>query len=381
MRSFDQLLGLLSNIPDPRRAEGKLYKLQHVLLFSIFAVVTGGNSYRSIVTFINVHRRRLNAAFGLHWRRAPAYTSIRDILQGLEPQAVEQMFRQHAAGLCSAITDPARRVIAIDGKTLRRSFDNFTDRKAAQVLHAFDVEASRPGTLRFRGKVQRNPRRAAVARRTQCRAQIVTLDAMHCQKKPSRPPHSFRLVHRPSEGQSALAIADSRNRLRFPAARQAAKPRSSTAAQPTRNQVGRRFQRDPLLCRNRVEGSHQIYRPRHSRGLASRCQDRPLEQAAPRSHTTWPILPYRRASPPPQSGTIGTSRIHCTTLVTSLSRKINPASVVTRASSCVCAASLTMCFAVTEPSLSQDRYAAALAGFSAPGQLVLQFRAFNSPGI
>ena len=58
MRSFDQLLGLLSNIPDPRRAEGKLYQLQHVLLFSILAIVTGGNSYRSIVTFIEVHRRR-----------------------------------------------------------------------------------------------------------------------------------------------------------------------------------------------------------------------------------------------------------------------------------------------------------------------------------
>src|SRR5579862_7344694 len=43
MRSFDQLLGLLSNIPDPRRAEGKLYELQHVLLFSILAVVTGGS--------------------------------------------------------------------------------------------------------------------------------------------------------------------------------------------------------------------------------------------------------------------------------------------------------------------------------------------------
>ena len=113
MRSFDQLLSLLSDIPDPRRAEGKLYKLQHVLLFSILAVVTGGNSYRSIVTFIKVHRRRLNAAFGLHWRRAPAHTSIRYILQGLDPQAVEQIFRQHAAGLCGAITDPARRVIAI----------------------------------------------------------------------------------------------------------------------------------------------------------------------------------------------------------------------------------------------------------------------------
>ena len=50
MRSFDRLLSLLSEIPDPRRAEGKLYKLPHVLLFSILAVVTGGNSYRSVET-------------------------------------------------------------------------------------------------------------------------------------------------------------------------------------------------------------------------------------------------------------------------------------------------------------------------------------------
>src|SRR5580765_483193 len=141
MRSFDQFLAVLNEIPDPRRAEGKLYKLPYLLLFSVLSVITGGNSFRSIETFIKVHRRRLNAAFGLHWKRAPAHTAIRYILQGLDPQAVEQIFRQHAAGLCSAITEPAQRVIAIDGKTLRRSFDNFTDRKAAQVLHAFDVEA------------------------------------------------------------------------------------------------------------------------------------------------------------------------------------------------------------------------------------------------
>ena len=41
MRSFDQLIGLLREIPDPRRAEGKLYQLPYVLLFSILAVVTG----------------------------------------------------------------------------------------------------------------------------------------------------------------------------------------------------------------------------------------------------------------------------------------------------------------------------------------------------
>ena len=74
--------------------------------------------------------------------------------------------------------------------------------------------------------------------------------------------------------------------------------------------------------------------------------------APPRSHTTWPIPPYRRASPPPQSGTTGTSRTRCITLVTSLSRKINPASVATRVSSHGCAASPTMCYAVTEPAPS-----------------------------
>ena len=69
MRPFDPLLAMLSEVPDPRRAEGKLYKLPYVLLFSILAVVTGGNSFRSIETFINVHRGRLNAAFGLQWQR------------------------------------------------------------------------------------------------------------------------------------------------------------------------------------------------------------------------------------------------------------------------------------------------------------------------
>jgi hypothetical protein len=50
--------------------------LPYVLLFSILAVVTGGNSYRAIKTFIAVNRDRLNAAFGLCWKRAPPSSGI-----------------------------------------------------------------------------------------------------------------------------------------------------------------------------------------------------------------------------------------------------------------------------------------------------------------
>ena len=65
MKSFAPILKRLEAVPDPRRAEGKRYALIHILLFSILAIVTGANSYRGIETFIGVHRKRLNEAFGL----------------------------------------------------------------------------------------------------------------------------------------------------------------------------------------------------------------------------------------------------------------------------------------------------------------------------
>src|SRR5689334_22903486 len=184
MQSFDQFLAVLSDVPDPRRAEGKIYKLPYVLLFSILAVVTGGNSFRSIETFIKVHRRRLNTAFGLRWQRAPAHTAIRYILQGLDTQAVERVFRRHAAGLWNAATDPARRSIALDGKTLRRSFDNFKDRKAAQLLHAFDTQA---GLVLAHIDVDEKSNEIPAAQQLLDELPLahatVTLDALHCQKQ------------------------------------------------------------------------------------------------------------------------------------------------------------------------------------------------------
>ena len=45
---FTPFLTLLAEIEDPRRAEGKLYRLPHVVLFAILVMVAGANSYRSI---------------------------------------------------------------------------------------------------------------------------------------------------------------------------------------------------------------------------------------------------------------------------------------------------------------------------------------------
>ena len=142
MKSLEPFLTLLATIPDPRRAEGKLYRLPHVLLFSIFAIVSGANSYRGIQTYFKAHRRALNKAFKIKWKRAPAHTAIRYILQGLDANEIEKAFREHSANLNCASDGAGSRVIAFDGKTLKGSFDNFNDAKAKQVLSAFAVDTA-----------------------------------------------------------------------------------------------------------------------------------------------------------------------------------------------------------------------------------------------
>src|SRR5215210_4767891 len=98
----------------------------------------------------------LNAAFpGAALRRAPAYRPVRGILKGPDGAELEQAFRRHAEGLDHTCGASPSRFVAIDGKTLRGSFDGgsfdggsfdggsfdaFADRKAAHVLSAFAVD-------------------------------------------------------------------------------------------------------------------------------------------------------------------------------------------------------------------------------------------------
>jgi hypothetical protein len=188
--AFAPLLNLLTDVPDPRRAEGKLYALPYVLLFSILAIVSGSNSYRGIVTFIDVHRHRLNAAFGLRWRRAPAHTAIRYILQGLDPAAVEAAFRRHATLLQPARATSGPGSIALDGKTLRGSFDAFHDQTAAQILSAFATDTALVlAHVEVDDKSNEIPAaQALLAELGVPHGAIVTLDALHCQKNISRSP-------------------------------------------------------------------------------------------------------------------------------------------------------------------------------------------------
>ena len=183
MSPFAAFVSMLAEIDDPRRAEGKVYRLPHVMLFAILAIVSGANSYRTIHSFIDVHLTRLRKTFDLKWRKAPAYTTIRGIIRQLDAASVEAAFRRHAAALNASIA--GQRFVAIDGKTLRHSFDNFVDRRAAHILTAFVVDTYLVlAHLECDDKSNEIPAVQTLLGALGLSDAVVTVDAMHCQKKP-----------------------------------------------------------------------------------------------------------------------------------------------------------------------------------------------------
>jgi hypothetical protein len=177
------LLEILREIPDHRRREGKRFDLSMVLLYTILAMVAGANSYRQIHEFIRIHRQRLNETFGLELPYSPSYTGLRLILQGIDPTALEAAFRRHAASLPTPPATEGLTAIAVDGKTLRGSFDAFNDRKAAHMMsalcHADQIVIAHVMVAEKNNEIPTAPELIEALGLKGC---LFTLDAEHCQK-------------------------------------------------------------------------------------------------------------------------------------------------------------------------------------------------------
>src|SRR5919112_1180220 len=165
---------------------------------------------RRIRLFIGVHRERLNATFGARFRRAPAVNTLRALVHALDPAEIEAAFRRHAEHLGDATAPPGRRVIALDGKTLRGSFDHLDDQAAAQVLSAFASDAALILAHQEIAAGEEIAAAQALIEQLGLRGVLFTADALHCQKN---------LRHRRGDRQRAVGAGE-----RQPAAPCAATP-------------------------------------------------------------------------------------------------------------------------------------------------------------
>ena len=178
------ILTFLDDLQDHRRAQGRRYELKFVILFSIMAILSNAKSYRQISSFITTHYKTLNEEFKLSWKKCPSYSTVRNIIQASDKKGIEACFRAYSQSLTNMDISNIEICVAVDGKVLRGSFDNFEDKKAIQVLSFFDT---RQGLILAHEKIDEKTNEIPVFQRLikELRLEnvVYTLDALHCQKK------------------------------------------------------------------------------------------------------------------------------------------------------------------------------------------------------
>jgi hypothetical protein len=174
----------LSDLQDHRRSQGQRYKLEHIILFSIMAFLSNAKSYRDISRFIKVRFDVLKEHFGLTWKRPPGYTTIRNVILGVDSEELESFFRAYTQSLIVESNASFIGTIAFDGKTLRGSYDHFQDKRAMQILSMFRTEDKLILAHEvIDQKTNEIPMVQKLLEDTGLEGYCYTMDALHCQKK------------------------------------------------------------------------------------------------------------------------------------------------------------------------------------------------------
>lgn len=146
------------------------------------AVLSNADSYRKIHLFIDTHREKLNKYFGLDWKKAPAYTTVRNIIMNTSGSELERIFREFSG--TPAQDGPDGPFVHCDGKVLRGSYDNINDIKSIQVLSAFVGSCGIIlGHEEIEEKSNEIPAAQKLIEELGLSDRIFTFDALHCQEK------------------------------------------------------------------------------------------------------------------------------------------------------------------------------------------------------
>lgn len=181
------LLETFKTVPDHRRAQGRKYDLGTLLFLSTLALLSGAKGYKDICTYINSRFGELKELFAIKWREAPKRTTVNDTLRGIKSSVLEELFRAYANKLNEALSIGINTPrLALDGKTLRGSYDNLKDHKSLHLLSVFCVENQLIlGHISVEEKTNEIPCVPTLIKQLGLKeGAIYTLDAMHCQKKP-----------------------------------------------------------------------------------------------------------------------------------------------------------------------------------------------------
>jgi predicted transposase YbfD/YdcC len=172
-------LSHFDSITDPRIERCKKHNLLDILLLSICAVMSGSEGWEDIENFGHIK---------LDWLRQyrsfdagiPRHDTIARVICRLKPKEIEHAFQ---TWISSLIQTTGCDVIAVDGKTARRSFSTKDRKNALHTVSAWSCEHQLVlGQVAVDAKTNEITAIPELLSMLDIENSIITLDAMGCQK-------------------------------------------------------------------------------------------------------------------------------------------------------------------------------------------------------
>ncbi len=196
------LESLFAQVEDPRLERTRLHRLRDIIILAICGVLCGAEGWVEIEEFGKAKEAFFTELLGLP-NGIPSHDTFGRVFALLDPKQFEASFVQWVQGMSKTV----KGVIAIDGKTLRRSHDQEAGKKALHMVSAWAVE-NRLVLAQLATEEKSNEITAIplLLKQLALGGCIVTIDAMGTQSKIAE-----QIIDQ--EGEYALALKDNHGNL------------------------------------------------------------------------------------------------------------------------------------------------------------------------
>jgi len=172
-------LDYFTEVDDPRQTAKVLYPFDEILLLVLCAVISGADNWTSIALYgqkkLALLRRFLPFADG-----TPCHDQLGILFSRLDMEQFQQGFVTWVGALHGTL----KGVIAVDGKTLRRSFNTATNKPAIHMISAWACEQKLVlGQRKIDNKSNEITAIPELLALLSIEGAIITIDAMGCQRK------------------------------------------------------------------------------------------------------------------------------------------------------------------------------------------------------
>jgi predicted transposase YbfD/YdcC len=140
-RELRKLPAVFADLPEPRQHRRPKHLLTDIVVLALLAVCSGADSWRDIRTYAWRKRRWLKSFLELP-AGIPSRDTFRRVFSRLDCLAFQQCFVKWLAALHADAPSAAEAHVAIDGKTLRRSFDKAAEATPLHLVEAWCTETS-----------------------------------------------------------------------------------------------------------------------------------------------------------------------------------------------------------------------------------------------